>query len=61
MSDEPYNDTGKAELRDRIAMKAMHAVAAGSDHRRTKEIAEWCYELADAMLKARENSKQALP
>lgn len=59
MSDEPYNDTGNADLRDRIAIAALIALGEGwLDNQ--DEHAKWCYEMADAMLKARER-KEVVP
>lgn len=41
-------------LRDFFAAKAMHGgLCEGSEVYRPSEFAKWCYEMADAMLKAR--------
>lgn len=44
------------ELRDYFAAKAMQAYLAhdGADHVNEIGVARWAYEMADAMLKARE-------
>lgn len=58
MSEEaPYNDTGKAELRDRIAMVALRAHSQQAIAQQPNTTADACYEMADAMLKARERKE----
>lgn len=42
-------------LRDQLAMAALAAIPVGGNT--TKGVAEWAYEIADAMLEARKEKK----
>lgn len=42
-------------MRDQLAMAALAAIPAGGNT--TKGVAEWAYEIADAMLEARKEKK----
>jgi methionine salvage enolase-phosphatase E1 len=46
----------EATLRDYFAAKAMQGVIAAENYR-THELAQYAYEVADAMLKARKEQK----
>jgi len=49
-----HPDNAGMTLRDYFAAKAMQGgLCEGSDVYRPSEFAKWCYEMADAMLKAR--------
>ena len=48
-------DTYSIDLRDKFATEAFKSILADKDVRMSpKEIADWCYMLADKMMKARE-------
>lgn len=50
----PESTSAPATLRDQFAMAALRGLLAGPDGMSMERGAAWCYEIADAMLAARE-------
>jgi hypothetical protein len=47
----------EATLRDYFAARAMQGMIAAAENYQTHELAQYAYEVADAMLKARKEQK----